>query len=108
VTGWLVLVKYAGLKRGKKLFVNGATGAVGHAAMAIAREIGAEVTGRVGPQSIAQARSLGLSHALDDTKLQPRPATEPTLNRLAALWATEPTCCSAAPTIEPCRCIPPA
>lgn len=73
MTAWLVLVKYAGLKRGQKLFINGATGAVGHAAMAIAREIGAEVTGTVGPQSMAQARSLGLSHALDDTK--PVPAT---------------------------------
>jgi len=73
VTAWLILVKYAGLKRGQTLFLNGATGAVGHAAIAIAREIGAEVTGRVGPQSIAQAQSLGLSHALDYTK--PLPTT---------------------------------
>jgi NADPH:quinone reductase-like Zn-dependent oxidoreductase len=73
VTAWLILVKYAGLVRGQKLFINGATGAVGHAAIAIARGIGAEVTGRVGPQSIAQAQSLGLSHALDYTK--PLPTT---------------------------------
>ena len=73
VTAWLILVKYAGLKRGQKLFINGATGAVGHAAIAIARGIGAEVTGRVGPQSVAQAQSLGLSHALDYTK--PLPTT---------------------------------
>jgi len=73
VTAWLVLVKNAGLKRGQKLFINGATGAVGHAAIAIAREIGAEVTGRVGPQSVAQAQSLGLSLALDYTK--PLPTT---------------------------------
>lgn len=73
VTAWLVLVKHAGLKRGKKLFINGATGAVGHAAIAIAREIGAEVTGSVGPQSIFQAQSLGLSLTLDHTK--PLPAT---------------------------------
>jgi len=71
-----VLIKHAGLKRGQKLFINGATGAVGHAAMAIAREIGAEVTGRVGPQSVAQAQSLGLSLALDYTKPLP-----PTLDR---------------------------
>jgi len=68
VTAWLVLVKNAGLEQGQKLFINGATGAVGHAAIAIAREIGAEVTGRVGPQSIAQAQSLGLSLAIDYTK----------------------------------------
>lgn len=73
VTAWLVLVKKAGLARGQKLFINGATGAVGHAAIAIAREIGAEVTGRVGPQSVAQAQSLGLSLALDYTK--PLPTT---------------------------------
>ena len=73
VTAWLVLVKNAGLARGQKLFINGATGAVGHAAIAIAREIGAEVTGRVGPQSVAQAQSLGLSLALDYTK--PLPTT---------------------------------
>jgi len=72
VTAWLVLVKHAGLERGQKLFINGATGAVGHAAIAIAREIGAEVTGRVGPQSIAQAQSLGMSHALDYTKPLPK------------------------------------
>jgi len=73
VTAWLVLVKYAGLERGQKLFINGATGAVGHAAIAIARELGVEVTGRVGPQSIAQAQSLGLSAVLDYTK--PLPTT---------------------------------
>lgn len=73
VTAWLVLVKNAGLARGQKLFINGATGAVGHAAIAIAREIGAEVTGRVGPQSISQAQALGLNLALDYTK--PLPTT---------------------------------
>jgi len=71
VTAWLVLVKHAGLESGQKLFINGATEAVGNAVIAIAREIGAEVTGRVGPQSIAQAQSLGLSHALDYTKPLP-------------------------------------
>ena len=73
VTAWLVLVKNAGLERGQKLFINGATGAVGQAAIAIARGISAEVTGRVGPQSVAQGQSLGLSLALDYTK--PLPAT---------------------------------
>lgn len=71
VTAWLVLVKNAGLVRGQKLFINGAAGAVGRAAIAIAREIGAEVTGRVGPRSINQAKSLGLHLALDYTKSLP-------------------------------------
>ena len=73
LTAWLVPGKHAGFRRGQKLFVNGATGAVGHAAIAIAREIGAEVTGRGEPRSIAQAQSLGLSPAIDDTK--PLPST---------------------------------
>jgi NADPH:quinone reductase-like Zn-dependent oxidoreductase len=68
VTAWLALVKNARLMRGQKLFINGAMGAVGQAAIAIAHEIGAEVTGRVGPASIAQAQSLGLSSVLDYTK----------------------------------------
>jgi NADPH:quinone reductase-like Zn-dependent oxidoreductase len=73
VTAWLVLVKNARLERGKDLFINGASGSVGHAAIAIAHEIGAQVSGRVGPQSIAHAQALGLKLALDYTK--PLPAT---------------------------------
>lgn len=73
VTAWLVLVKHARLKRGQKLFINGAMGAVGQAAMAIARALGAQVAGRVGPKAVAQAQSLGLSPALDYT--MPLPAS---------------------------------
>jgi len=71
VTAWLVLVINAGLQRGQSLFINGAGGAVGHAGIAIARDIGAKVTGRVGPRSIAQGHDLGLSLALDYTKPLP-------------------------------------
>ncbi len=46
-------------------------GAVGQAAIAIAREIGAEVVGRVGPKSITQAQSIGLANTLDYTKPLP-------------------------------------
>ena len=73
VTAWLALVKKAQLKRGQSLFVNGALGAVGQAAVAIARGIGAGVAGRVGPRSLAQGQALGLSPALDYT--QPLPAS---------------------------------
>lgn len=72
VTAWFVLVKKAGLRRGQKIFVNGATGAVGHAAVAIARDIGVEVVGRVSPQSLAQAKAMGMSVALDYTQPLPR------------------------------------
>lgn len=65
VTAWLVLVKNAALKPGQKLFINGATGSVGQAAIALAKHIGAEVTGRVGTPSVARAKALGLDFALD-------------------------------------------
>ena len=71
VTAWCALVKQAQLARGQKVFINGAMGAVGQAAMAIAREIGAEVVGRVGPKSIAKAQSMGLAETLDYTKPLP-------------------------------------
>ncbi len=71
VTAWFVLVQKAQLSRGQKVFINGAMGAVGQAAIAIAREIGAEVVGRVGTKSIAQAQSMGLANTLDYTKPLP-------------------------------------
>jgi len=71
VTAWEVLVKKAGLKRGQTVFINGAMGAVGQAAVSIARGIGAQITGRVSPQSIAQAQALGVDTALDYTKTLP-------------------------------------
>jgi len=71
VTAWHVLVKSAHLQRAQKLFINGATGAVGQAAIEIARALGADVVGRVGPQSVARAQSLGLSLVLDYTRPLP-------------------------------------
>ena len=68
VTAWLVLVKHASLRRGQKLLINGALGAVGQAAMAIADYVGAEVAGRVGPNALTQAKASGLDPALDYTQ----------------------------------------
>ena len=68
VTAWQVLVKSARVQRGQTVLINGATGAVGRAAIQIARVLGADVVGRVGPQSVAGAQSLGLSLVLDYTK----------------------------------------
>lgn len=73
VTAWLVLVKHARLQRGQKLFINGALGAVGQAAIAIANHLGAEVAGRVGPNAMTQAQARGLNPALDYS--DPVPAT---------------------------------
>jgi NADPH:quinone reductase-like Zn-dependent oxidoreductase len=65
VTAWFALVKYGHLVSGQRLFINGALGAVGQAAISIAREVGAEVVGRVGPLSFDKTLSLGCSTALD-------------------------------------------
>lgn len=73
ITAWLALLKKGALKRGQKVLINGAAGAVGQAAVAIAKAIGAEVVGRVGPKSLANSELLGLTTALDYT--QPLPAT---------------------------------
>ena len=72
VTAWHVLIKTAGLKHGQRLFINGATGAVGQAAIAIAKGMGVEVIGRVGPRSVEKAASLGLFQAIDYTQPLPQ------------------------------------
>lgn len=68
VTAWQVPVKSARLHRGQRLFINGASGAVGQAAIKIGRAIGADAVGRVGPQSLAHAQDLGLSLVLNYTE----------------------------------------
>lgn len=65
VTAWQALMKAGNLKRGQRLFVNGASGAVGQAAVTLARAEGVEVSGRVGSRSLAWAKSAGLLHVLD-------------------------------------------
>lgn len=73
VTAWLALVQKAKLKPGHRLFLNGATGGVGLAALDIARHIGAQTAGSAGPRSIARARELGINPAFDYTR--PLPAS---------------------------------
>jgi NADPH:quinone reductase-like Zn-dependent oxidoreductase len=72
LTAWRGLVDAAKLKAGQSVFVNGAAGGVGQAAAYLAKSLGASVTGRVGPGSVADAARLGLDKALDYT--QPPPA----------------------------------
>jgi NADPH:quinone reductase-like Zn-dependent oxidoreductase len=71
VTAWVGLVQYGHLAPGERVFINGAMGAVGQAAVTIARGIGALAVGRVGPRSIDEAQSLGLTSTLDYTKPLP-------------------------------------
>ena len=48
--------------------MSGALGAVGRAAIAIAQDLGANVTGRVGKNALEEARSLGLKTVLNYAK----------------------------------------
>jgi NADPH:quinone reductase-like Zn-dependent oxidoreductase len=68
VTAWLALVGTANLQRGQKLFINGALGSVGQAAIAIAKSRGAVIAGRVGAAALGEAQENGLSPALDYAK----------------------------------------
>lgn len=65
VTAWLALVKTAKLRRGQRIFLNGALGAVGRAAIGIAEDIGAGIAGSVSAQAIDDGAALGLAPAVN-------------------------------------------
>jgi NADPH:quinone reductase-like Zn-dependent oxidoreductase len=53
------------LKAGERVLVNGASGAVGSAAVQLARALGAEVTGVCSTANVELVRSLGAQHVID-------------------------------------------
>lgn len=61
----LAFFEQAGLRRGDELLINGASGAVGTAAVQIAKHIGAEVTGVCSAESAELVASLGADHVID-------------------------------------------
>lgn len=65
VTAWNGLLDKANLKAGKRVFVNGCTGAVGEATVQIARMLGATVSGSCSAGAMERARSLGIQSVFD-------------------------------------------
>ncbi|MGM3411850.1 NAD(P)-dependent alcohol dehydrogenase [Ralstonia holmesii] len=65
VTAWNGLNDKAKLKAGQRVFINGCAGAVGEAAVQIARLFGAEVWGRCSARDMDRARALGVHRVYD-------------------------------------------
>lgn len=64
----LDFIRRGKLKRGEKVLVNGASGAVGTAAVQLARHFGADVTGVCSSANADLVRSLGATRVIDYTK----------------------------------------
>jgi NADPH:quinone reductase-like Zn-dependent oxidoreductase len=63
----LTFFKRANLKRGETVLINGASGAVGSAAVQLARHFGARVTGVCSTRNLELVRSLGADDVVDYT-----------------------------------------
>jgi NADPH:quinone reductase-like Zn-dependent oxidoreductase len=64
----LACLRAAGLQRGQRLLVYGASGSVGTAGVQLGRHFGADVTAVCGTQNLELARSLGADRVLDYTR----------------------------------------
>ena len=62
------LMKKADLKPGQKVLINGASGAIGAAALQIAKHLGAEVTAVCGGPRLEYVKALGADAAIDYAK----------------------------------------
>ncbi|WP_421360470.1 NADP-dependent oxidoreductase [Agrobacterium rosae] len=71
VTAWRALIDGGKLKPRQSVFINGASGGVGQAAIAIAKTLGAVITVRVGPSSLASFADMGMARVLDYTQALP-------------------------------------
>ena len=65
MTAWGSLMDKAGLAAGQRVFINGCAGAVGEAAVQVARMHGATVAGSCGAADIERMRALGVQTVYD-------------------------------------------
>jgi len=115
LTAWQSLFEHARLRRGQRLLVNGAGGAVGGYAVQLAKRAGAHVIATASPRSIDRARKAGADEVVDytttdvadavsqpvDVVLNLAPVGRPELSAIARLVCTGGVVLSTVPAAMP-------